>query len=110
MTFHQSAHEYYKHSLKYIQQKFPIEDEVICNSVWIDVENRVNVKWENVQFFCEKYQNHSTVVNINYDELYEEVLDYQSLSDDQIGAAAWSEVMVNDGKGGDGNDIFHYRV
>ena len=26
----------------YIQQTFPIEDEVICNSVWIDVENRIS--------------------------------------------------------------------
>ena len=50
------------------------------------------------------------MVNINYDELYEEVLDYQSLSDDQMGAAAWSEAKVNDGKDGDGKDIFHYRV
>ena len=51
------------------------------------------------------------MVKINYDELYEEDLDYQSLSDDQIGAAAWSEAKVNDGKDGDGdNAIFHYRV
>ena len=64
VTFHQSAHEYYKQTLQYIQQKVPIEDEVICNSVWIDVENRINAKWENVQFFCEKYQNLSTVVDI----------------------------------------------
>ena len=33
VTFHQSAHEYDKQTVsKYIQQKFPIEDEVICNS------------------------------------------------------------------------------
>ena len=110
VTFYQSAHENCKQSPKYILQKFPIEDEVICNSVWIDVENRINAKWENVQFFCEKYQNLSTVVNIKYNELCEEVLDYHSLGDDQIGAAAWSEAKVNDGKDGDGNDIFHYRV
>ena len=37
-------------------------------------------------------------------------MDYQSLSDDQIGDAAWSEAKANDGKDGDGNEIFHYRV
>ena len=36
--FYNAAHFYFKDSLKYIQEKFPVNN-VISNSVWIDLLN-----------------------------------------------------------------------
>ena len=48
--FHEAVHYYFKESLPYIEKKFPIKDDVICNSVWIDFNNRLEVSWFNVEF------------------------------------------------------------
>ena len=48
--FHEVVHYYFKESLPEIQKKFPIKDNVICNSVWIDFNNRLEVSWDTVEF------------------------------------------------------------
>ena len=108
-TFHTGAQSYFKKVLQYIQNKFPLKDEVICNSVWIDVEKRLDSKWESVHFFCEKYQNLSIMKKVNLDELYDEFLDYQALSDREICDSAWTEAKMIDSKDDDGN-VYHYRM
>ena len=47
---------------------------------------------------------------IDNDKVFEEFVDYQSLTDDEIGHNAWSEAEVVDGEDEDGNKIVHYRV
>ena len=108
-TFHTGGQSYFKKALQYIQNKFPLKDEVICNSVWIDVEKRLDSKWESVHFFCEKYQNLSIMKKVNLDELYDEFLDYQALSDREIFDSAWTEAKMIDSKADDGN-VYHYRM
>ena len=43
-----AAHYYFRDSLKYIQEKFPISQDVMSNSVWVDVTQRWEVSWKNV--------------------------------------------------------------
>lgn len=107
---HHGAFHYFKDALKYIQEKFPISNEVICNSTWIDVEKRLQAKWENVEFFLEKFASVSFMDTIKHDNLYEEFVDFRSLSDDDIGQPAWTEAKVIDGVDEDGNTLVHYRV
>ncbi len=76
LKVHQGAFHYFKDALKYILQKFPISNEVICNSIWIDVEKRLQTKWENLEFFLEKFANVSFMDTINHDKLYEEFVDF----------------------------------
>ena len=44
LKVYQGAFHYFKDALKYIFQKFPISNEVICNSIWIDVEKKASGK------------------------------------------------------------------
>ena len=50
-TFHTGVQSYFKKALQYIQNKFPLKDEVICDSVWIDVEKKVGLKMGKCIFF-----------------------------------------------------------
>ena len=109
-SFHTGAHFYLKDALQYIQNKFPIKNEVIHNSVWVDVEKRDKVTWSKIEFFLLKYSNQTCMEGVDNDKVFEEFVDYQPLTDNEIGHNAWSEAAVVDGKGEDGNKIVHYRV
>jgi hypothetical protein len=110
MKVHYGALHYFKDALKYILEKFPISNEVICNSIWIDVEKRLQAKWENVEFLLEKFASVSFMDTIKQDNLYEEFVDFRTLSDNDIGQTAWTEAKVIDGEDEDGNTLLHYRV
>ena len=110
-NFHTGAHLYFKDPLQYIQSKFPIKNEVICNSVWVDVEKRDQATWSNIEFFLRKYSNQTCMEGIDNDKVFEEFVDYCSLTDEEIGYNnAWSEAEEVDGKDEDGTKIVHYRV
>ena len=66
-----------KSSLEYIQEKFPFNN-VISNSVWIDVTQRTNVSWQNVQYFLDIYCFVKSLENIDHDKVFDEFIDYQT--------------------------------
>ena len=107
---HNAAHHYFKSALKYIFDKFPIDNDVLCNAVWVNVPKRLDTTWESVQFFLEKFSLLTLLQGINPDILHEEFVDYQTLPDDAIGQRAWKEAKVVDGQDEDGNEIAHHRV
>ena len=47
---------------------------------------------------------------VDNDKVFEEFVDYQSLTDDEIEHNAWLEAELVDGKDEDGNKIVHYGV
>ena len=57
-----------------------IDKPIICNAMWIDVPNRMKSRWENVEFFLEKFP--SFCIDIDTNTVFEEFLDYQTLSDE----------------------------
>ena len=97
---------YFKESLSYIQKKFPINDDVICNSVWIDFNKRLEVSWDNVEFFVDKYKFVTSVNDIDCDKLYDEFIDYQTLSNNEIPNTAFDDAKVVDGTIDE--EVFHY--
>ena len=109
-SFHTGAHLYFKDALQYIQNKFPIKNEVIHNSVWVDVEKRDKATWSNIEFFLLKYSNQTCMEGVDNDKVLEEFVDYQSLTDDEIGHNHWSEAEVVDGKDEDDNKTVPYCV
>ena len=46
---------YFKTSLEYIEKKFPLDNPVICNVVWVNVPELLQVSWKNVQFFADAF-------------------------------------------------------
>ena len=107
---HDAVHHYFKSSLKYILDKFPIKSDVFCNAVWVNVPCCLDATWENVQFFLDKFSSLTLLEGINFDDIYEEFVDYQTFSDDSIDKRAWEEAKVVDGTDEDGNEIVHHRV
>lgn len=107
--FHDAVHFYFKESLDYIKTKFPIKDDTICNSVWIDVTRRSDVSWENVEHFVDKFQSVRSLEGINEDQLHDEFVDYQTLSSNDFPSEAFEEAKVVDGVV-DGEEVFHYRM
>ena len=57
-----------KSSLEYIQEKVPFNN-VISNSVWIDVTQRTNVSWQYVQYFLDIYCFVKSLENIDHDKV-----------------------------------------
>ena len=102
-----AAHYYFKHALKYMQQKFPLSDDLLMNAKWIDVSDRIAGNWSNVEYFLQRYP---LLSSIPQDELYDEYFDYQTLKDSEIGTQAWEEAKIIDCEENGVPTVFHYRV
>ena len=97
--FHSAAHMYYTSAFNYI---------IICNAMWIDVPNRKESRWENVEFFLEQFP--SFFVGIDTDKVFEEFVDYQTLWDEDIDQEAWKEAEVIDRTNEGDEEVFHCRA
>lgn len=102
-----AAQAYFKTALNYILTKFPVSDEVIMHSRWIDVQNRIKSEWESVEFFLTKFQ--PVFEDLTADDIFDEFCDYQTMNDQCIGENAFKEAKVIDGEQ-DGEELFHYRM
>ena len=49
-------------------KKFPLDDHLTCNAVWVSVLDHVNTKWEHVQYFYGLFPY--LMSNISTDDLY----------------------------------------
>lgn len=105
--FFTAAHYYFKSSLNYILNKFPLRDELIQNAVWVNVPARIDAEWQNVEYFYDRFQ--AVFQGIPVGSLYEEFCDYQTLTDADICVDAWKAAKVVEAVEGDA-EIFHYRV
>ena len=63
-------------------KKFPLDDLLLCNAVWVNVLDRVNTKREHVQYFYDLFPNLKS--DISADDMYEEFTDCQTLCDDDF--------------------------
>ncbi len=108
LRFFTAAKGYFTESLRYILNKFPVQNELIMNAVWVNIPDRIEVKWESAQYFYDRYE--SLFDGIPIDKLFEEFSDYQTLSDDDIGTEAWQAAKVLEEVEDDGTEVFHYRV
>ena len=71
--------------MEYIKEKFPLDNPVICNAV--NVPERLQGSWENVQFFVDAFPG--LMDRVPDDTLYEEFIDYQCMNNADIGDEAW---------------------
>ena len=53
--FFYAAHCNFKSSLVYILRKFPLREELIQNAVWINVPQCIKDKWQNVEYFYDRF-------------------------------------------------------
>ena len=82
---------------------------MICNATWVNVEDRLNAKWEKVQYFFELFLK--VVSDVSGDTLYEELLDYQTLNNADFVDQAWEDAKVFEFvKDENDEHLFHYRI
>ena len=60
----------------------------------MDVVKRHEATWNYLEFFLQKFSSVSFITKIDNDALFEEFMDYQSLTDDEVGAAAIKDAEV----------------
>ena len=66
-TFYDAVFYYYKDSLAYVIKKFPIQNELVCNAVWVDVEKRLDATWHKVQYFLDRFSSVKSLEFVNVD-------------------------------------------
>ena len=102
-----AAQAYFKTAFNYILTKFPVSNEVIMHSRWIDVQNRITSTWESVEFFLNRFK--PVLKDLPRDDVFDEFSDYQTMTDECIGEDVFEEAKVIDGEQ-DGESMFHYRM
>ena len=63
---------------------------------WNDFDSRQNVKWSHVEYFVEKYKGILQDDDYEMDKLFEEFIDFESLSDSELPSAAWEDAAVKE--------------
>ena len=67
---------------------------------WIGFQSRQDAKWSQVEYFVEKYKGIFQYDDYKMEKLFEEFIDFTSLSDSEVPPAAWKDAIVteyNDG-------------
>ena len=82
---------------------------MICNSVWIDCNKRSEVSWDNVESFVDRSTSVISVNAIDCDKLYDDVIGYQTFSNNKISNTVFDDAKVVDGTI-DEEEVFHYRM
>ena len=86
-----------------------MDNPLICNAIWVNVLDRINTKWEHIQYFYGLFSN--LMSDISVDDLCEEFADYQTLCNDGFVDVALEEANVLEGlKEDNGENLFHYRM
>ena len=67
---------------------------------WIGFQAGQDAKWSQVEYFVEKYKGIFQYDDYEMEKLFEEFIDFTSLSDSEVSSAAWKDAIVteyNDG-------------
>ena len=67
-----SAQSFYKESLLYVLNKMDSKHDFWIQAVWINVFNRGNALWDDVNYFVEKYKSIFNFDEHSYDLLYDQ--------------------------------------
>ena len=79
---------------------------MICNSVWIDFNKRSEVPWDNVEFFVDKCKSVTSVNDIGCDNVFDDYIDSQTFSNNEIPNTAFDDAKVVDDTI-DQEEVFH---
>ena len=72
--FYKSVKAFYTSAVKYMMEHYPFHDELLINARVVDIKDRLNVKFESVQYFVKRF---SLVKQEDMDQLESEFNLYQ---------------------------------
>ena len=80
---------FYRGSLRYTLLKMNVDSSFWESIQWIDFDSRQNAKWSHVEYFLEKCKGILQYDDYEMDKLFEEFIDFKSLSDSELPPGAW---------------------
>ena len=98
--FSETAVVFYTENLQYTLLKMGVDSSFWEIAQWIDFQSRQDAKWSQVEYFVEKYKGFLQYNDYETEKLFEEFIDFKSLSDSEVSSAAWKDAIVteyNDG-------------
>ena len=98
--FSETAVVFYTENLQYTLLKMGVDSSFWEIAQWIDFQSRQDAKWSQVEYFVEKYKGFLQYNDYEMEKLFEEFIDFKSLSDSEVSSAAWKDAIVteyNDG-------------
>ena len=94
--FIKAAIAFYRESLRYTLLKMNVDSSFWEMAQWIDFDSHQNAKWYHVEYFVEKYKVILQYDDYEMDKLFEEFIDFKSLSDSELPSAAWEDATVKE--------------
>ena len=85
---------FYREILQYTLLKMNVGSSFCKSTQWIDFDSRQNAKWSRVEYIVEKYKGILQHDDYEMDKLFEEFIDFESLSDSELPPGIWE---VDDG-------------
>ena len=72
-----SAQSFYKESISYVLNKMGPKHDFWIHAVWINFFNRENARWDDVNYFVEKYESVLNFDEHSYELLYDQFHEYK---------------------------------
>ena len=63
---------------------------------WTDFQSRQDANWSHVEYFVEKYKQILQYDDYKMEKLFEEFIDFKSLSDSELTSAAWENAIMRE--------------
>ena len=90
----EAAYAFYKESLRYVIKKMDITDTFWKHAVWMDFFGSETAKWTDIKYFISRFEGILQFDNQEIDILYEEFVDYKTLSINELLEDALTDAVI----------------
>ena len=97
----EAARTFYKESLKYVIKKMDMTDAFWNHPVWVDFFSRETAKWNDIKYFISRHEGILQFDHQEIDMLYEEFVDYKTLSINELSEDALADAVIQGNKNSD---------
>ena len=95
------AQAFYKGSLEYVL-KMDVSDSLWAHACWIDIFNRENASWSDVEYFVNNFSSILQFDDHDINLLYEQFHDFQTLSMEELRKQALTDAIIKEFENDDG--------
>ena len=92
--FYDAVGAFYRAAAQYAVEKLPFNDKVLENSRFVNFEKRREHEFTMVEFFLQRFPDHLEMSVEEQENLQEQFIDYQLLSNDNIPQHVWNDATV----------------
>ena len=104
------AQAFYKGSLEYVLTKMDVSDSLWAHACWIDIFNRENASWSDVEYFVNNFSSILQFDDHDTNLLYGQFVDFQTLSVEELPKEALTDAIIKEFENDDGEAEKEYRM